>query len=224
MNKWRFQITINEWHILFSFIFMVHASFLLFQSKNGHYSLSIEGVKSYQRPKEIVEPQFKEALKAKWIYRPVAVSPFGRKVLPEEELKKLLRQKIVKNEASVSKGSLISESRAIQEINQKDVLDQDFNLSDIQKKNLIRRIIKENMKGISICNQKHMLKDEFLLGSLKINMKIQGAKNVALSKFKGHGREDIIQSLESCVKEELVAMQFPVELTNQEIAFEVKVN
>lgn len=236
MIRWNINIkfTITEVHLLFTLILGLHLSLFAISFKGGGLTLNFkptdeqltkEGKQGSMVDAGEVGP---EGLRTRYIHKPFVVALYRKmpkkQVTQTSELLSLLQGKSQHKSVKVSSSSKLVNVTKGQEIVTSVSQNSDFKLSDEQKKNLIKRLIKEKIAILSNCKEKHLLQDEFLMGTLKVNMRINNKNNVAVPRFNGHGNSKIISSLETCVKTELASLSFPHELSNQEVSFDYKIN
>jgi hypothetical protein len=228
-----FKFTITELHLIFALVVAVHAiPILTLKSDKSYYVASSkeEQLKKIEKKRKTgtltIEEEMAEVKSAnKLVRRPFVVTYMGNvKIKRHSELLALLQGKLIQGPARVASsntGVLVTKGEEL-------LVDastrEHFKITDEQKKNLIKRLIKEKLAGVNICKQKHQLEDEFLMGTLKVNMRIKDRQNLAVPRFDGHGSRNVILSLENCVRAELADFRFPNELVNQEVNFDIKVN
>lgn len=232
MIKWEIKITITEFHLIFLLVFGVHLSLLTVKS---HYSDLMSETQSAvekkinEQKKEYgveTEEELMAAIATKKRKRiPFVITYMGDvKVKRHSELLSLLETKVKPTSVAHAGTSSLVGVKKGEEVILSQANDIDFKITDTQKKNLIKRLIKQKLSGVDACKRTHLLRDEFLMGTIKVNMKIKGVQNVAIPKFQGHGNKNVIHSLESCVKGELVSLSFPGELSGEEVTFDYRVN
>ena len=229
MIRWEFKFTITEFHLIFALIFTAHLALMGMKSQHSEYIVSLK--EEQQRKikaklkKEVTEEELLEAIAGKQFKRePFVITYLGNvKLKRHSELLSLLQSKVANGPAKIVSSSRVGIERA-GEVEIESDENVNFELSDEQKKNLIKRLIKERMAGVEVCKRQHLLQDEFLMGTIKVNMKIKPRSNLAVPRFNGHGNRKVIKSLENCVQGQFVSMSFPNELSNEEITFDVRVN
>lgn len=232
MIKWEFKITITEFHLILLVVLGIHISLFTIKS---HYADQMAELQMQEeqrlndKKKEYgveTEEELIAAMAAKKHVRvPFVINYMGNmKEKRHSELLSLLETKVKTSSVAHSTARpLIGVSKG-KEVSLNTSEDIDFQITDTQKKNLIKRLIKQKLSGVDDCKRKHLLKDEFLMGTIKVNMKINGPQNLAIPKFLGHGNQNVIHSLETCVKGELASLSFPRELHNEEVSFDFRVN
>ncbi len=232
MIKWVFKFTITEFHLIFVLILGIHASFLTVRSRHAEQMAEIK-IQEEQRLNDKkkkygvkTEEELLAAMAAeKFVRVPFVITYLGNvRQKRHSELLSLLDSKM-KTTAVVHTGvgPLVGIVKG-KEVSLSSTKDVEFKISDAQKKNLVKRLIKQKLGGVDVCKKKHLLEDEFLMGTIKVNMKINGSDNLAIPKFQGHGNQKVIQSLETCVKGQLASMSFPRELNDEEVSFDLRVN
>lgn len=232
MIKWEFKFTITEFHLILALILGIHGSFLSIKSRHAEQMAEIklqEEQRLNDKKKKYGVKTEEELLAAmvaeKFVRVPFVITYLGNvKQKRHSELLSLLESK-VKATAVVHSGAgpLIGIAKG-NEVSLNSIQDIEFKITDAQKKNLVKRLIKQKLSGVEVCKRKHLLEDEFLMGTIKVNMKIKGSDNLAIPKFLGHGNQKVIQSLETCVKGQLASMSFPRELTDEEVSFDLRIN
>ena len=232
MIKWQFKFTITEFHLIFALILGIHISFLAikFQSSELMAQIKLDEEKRLNDKKKKYGVKTEEELLAaitaeKFSRVPFVITYLGNvKQKRHSELLSLLESKVM-SASVIHKGAspLIGIAKG-NEVSMSSTEDTEFKITDAQKKNLIKRLIKQKLGGVDVCKRKHLLEDEFLMGTIKVNLKIKESDNLTIPKFQGHGNQKVIQSLETCVKGQLASMSFPRELNEEEVSFDLKVN
>lgn len=232
MIRWEFKFVITELHLIFVLIFGVHLSLLPMKSSHSDYiaELKREQEKKLNEQKKKMNGKTEEEILAalsaeKFLRRPFVITYLGNvKRKQYSELLSLLETKTSRSGPVISSAkSLVGMTKTseIQAISDTTI---DFKITDAQKKNIIKRLIKEKLSGVEVCKRKYLLEDEFLMGTIKVNMRIKGRDNLAVPKFQGHGKVKVIESLENCVRGELASMSFPRELADEEVTFDLRIN
>lgn len=232
MIKWEIKITIREVHLIFAFIIGLHMSLLWVKSKDTPFLVDLkekqEKTKKGEKGGKLLseEELLEEALvRKRFIRKPFVITYLGNiKQKKHSELLALLQANNFKKKPVIASSGLSLSAGVSQEVKIESSEDHDFKITDEQKKNIIKRLIKERMTGVNVCKKKSLLEDEFLMGTLKVSMRIRDRNNLATPRFNGHGRKKTIESLENCIRAELISMTFPSELSNQEINFDLKIN
>lgn len=232
MIKWEIKITITEFHLILLLVLGVHLSLLMTKSQYADLVADLQ-LREEQKMKEQkkgygveTEEELIAAIAAKNRKRiPFVITYLGDvKLKRHSELLSLLETKAMNASVAHDGHNLwvgVSKGEASATHHAEDI---DFKITEAQKKNLIKRLIKQKLSGVDECKRTHLLKDEFLMGTLKVNMKIKSIQSLAIPKFQGHGNQDVIQSLESCVKGHLTSFNFPRELSGEEVTFDYRVN
>ena len=229
MMRLEFKFTVTEFHLIFVFILGLHSGLMVLESEQTSYIVDLkkdEELKKIAVKRKTQSEEDAEALAGeRFVRKPFVITYLGNvKVKKYSELLTLLNTRFSKELPKVSVASSSVGFKKGVEIQVADDHSVEFKISDSQKKNLIKRLIREKLSGVDICKRRHLLEDEFLMGTIKVNMKIKVSANLAVPKFQGHGNRKVISSLESCVKGQLVSMSFPSELADEEVTFDLKVN
>lgn len=230
MIRWTIKFTITELHLIFILVAGLHLGLVAYKLEGQHYNVTKEQLeleKKKQLEKKDEDPSNPEEGIAQGkglVRKPFVITYLGDlKVRRHSELLSLLSGKFSQTTTVIGSNVGVRSSK-VEAVAITATPDVKFKITNEQKKNVIRRLIKEHMKDVNICKEKSLIDDEFLMGTLRINMRIKGRSNLARPQFNGHGDRKVISSLENCVKAKLVAITFPDELNDQEISFDIKVN
>lgn len=229
MIKWKIQITITEFHLILMLIAGLHILSLGLKSNNQYLVTSNTEEEKDLTKKKLKDKKYSDeeslaGVGGSFRRRPFVITYMGdTKAKQYSALLNLLQKKtnntLLKSSGMAQVGFSVNKGTKEVSLEQKD-----FVLTDLQKKGILKRLLKEKMGRVEICKKSHLLKDEFLIGAIKVNMKIKTGKNTAIPHFVGQGNISVIQSLESCVKGELASISFPNEFKDQEISFDLKIN
>lgn len=228
MIRWQLKFMVTEFHLILALVLGVHLGALVYKSANASYvvSSSKEEVEKKKVGKAKDKPEDDElTLTREFKRKPFVITYMGNlKARGHSQLLSLLNRTsgMAKTRISDASQGVGVEEGVMGDIDAPEV--GEFHLTKEQKRNLLRRFIKQKMAGVETCKRKHLLEDEFLMGTIQVNMKIKPSNNLARPKFKGHGDKSVIHSLEECIKTQFVTMSFPREFKDQEVSFDFRIN
>lgn len=229
MIRWHLKLTITELHLIFTLVLATHLGLMALSSGSrfivDNDMAEKERLATKKKKRELQSDEKEQLASEHFVRKPFVITYLGN--VKEKRYSELLSLLVSKNLPlkTVVGGEIAQVGHAKDIVSELEYSEEkEFRISNEQKRNLIKRLIRKNLNGVEICKRSHLLEDEFLLGTIKVNMKIKSARNVAIPKFEGHGNRKIIESLESCVRGKLASLTFPQELTDEEVTFDFKVN